>query len=49
MSAAIMVFVFLLGLGPRQKKNITYDSKIDENRCKQKNELIQIMGDLYRY
>ena len=37
MSAAIMVFVFLLGLGPRQK-NTTYDSKIDENRCKQKNE-----------
>ena len=27
----------------------TIDSKIDENRCKQKYELIQVMGILYRY
>ena len=27
----------------------TVDSKIDENRCKQKYELIQVMGILYRY
>ena len=27
----------------------TVDSKIDENRCKQKYELIQVMGTLYRY
>ena len=27
----------------------TVDSKIDENRCKQKYDLIQVMGDLYRY
>ena len=25
----------------------TVDSKIDENRCKQKYDLIQVMGDLY--
>ena len=31
-------------------KQGTVDSKIDENRCKQnKYELIQVMGDLYRY
>ena len=28
---------------------ITIDSKIDENRCKQNYELIQAMGDLYKY
>ena len=27
----------------------TVDSKIDKNRCKQKYELIQVMGILYRY
>ena len=27
----------------------TVDSKIDENRCKQKYELIQVMCILYRY
>ena len=27
----------------------TVDSKIDENRCKQKYELIQVIGILYRY
>ena len=27
----------------------TVDSKIDENRCKQKYELIKVMGILYRY
>ena len=27
----------------------TVDSKIDENRCKQKYELIQVMVILYRY
>ena len=27
----------------------TVDSKIDENRCKQKYELIQVMGILYRF
>ena len=27
----------------------TIDSKIDENRCKQKYELIQVMCNLYRY
>ena len=27
----------------------TIDSKIDENRCKQKYELIQVMCILYRY
>ena len=27
----------------------TVDSDIDENRCKQKYELIQVMGILYRY
>ena len=27
----------------------TVDSKVDENRCKQKYELIQVIGDLYRY
>ena len=27
----------------------TVDSKIDENRCKQKYELIQVMRILYRY
>ena len=27
----------------------TVDSKIDENRCKQKYELIQVIGFLYRY
>ena len=27
----------------------TIDSKIDENRCEQKFELIQVMGDLYRH
>ena len=27
----------------------TVDSKIDENRCKQKYELIQVMGILHRY
>ena len=27
----------------------TVDSKIDENRCKRKYELIQVMGILYRY
>ena len=27
----------------------TVDSNIDENHCKQKNELIQVMGILYRY
>ena len=27
----------------------TVDSKIDENRCKQKYELIQVMGVLYSY
>ena len=27
----------------------TVDSKIDENRCKQKYELNQVMGILYRY
>ena len=27
----------------------TVDLKIDENRCKQKYELIQVMGILYRY
>ena len=27
----------------------TVDSKIDENRCKQKHELIQVMGILYGY
>ena len=25
------------------------DSKIHENRCKQKKKLIQVMGTLYRY
>ena len=28
---------------------LTVDSKIGENRCKQKYELIQVMGILYRY
>ena len=27
----------------------TVDSKIDENRCKQKYELFQVMGIIYRY
>ena len=27
----------------------TIDSKIDKNRCKQKYELIKVMGILYRY
>ena len=27
----------------------TVDPKIDENRCKQNYELIQVMGILYRY
>ena len=32
-----------------QSARRTVDSKIDENRCKQKYELIQVMGILYRY
>ena len=32
-----------------KKGNTTVDSKIDENRCKQIYELIQVMDDLYRY
>ena len=36
--------MFYIRLGRR-----TVDSKIDENRCKQKHELIQVMGILYRY
>ena len=32
-----------------QSTRRTVDSKIDENRCKQKYELIQVMGILYRH
>ena len=50
MQCAGRVFCQSILLKTSFETGIAIDSKIDENRCKQKNELIQVMGiytDIY--